>query len=1357
MKKLFTLFALLMAIVVGARAVEVKTATLVTPNATCTSLTDADGIVTITGSGDDKVQTGNNMNGFTDKAMKLSANTDFTLSYKSGVTILKVNLYAVSNKDAETCTIGLGGSGKDNSSLGTVPNRKSNPLVIDFTNYTTFRLSAQSNVIIEVKYVTEALPTDRATIIEQPKGGKYVLNSTEDVTMSVDAYVTPGNTATYKWWLEDENGHTLDLSQVSPAGSTNTIKLSSFLDIPVTNESYIGQNYYFYCDITSSGNTVTTEKAKVQFLGLAVDAPTFSIASGSTIKVGQKFTVTAPEGTVIYSNWSSSQGKYTAESLMTRTPTEGNTTEVYTTTLGERYYSAIAVKEGYAPSAVAEVKLNVEALKFKGELDKTSDAVVKDAAAPALPVLTLKDDAGTEFSMPGFITATYALAEGSTPGIITINADGTGIESISTATAGTATVNITLASSQETATLIDGETGVYSYTVTVNESAPATEPSITTQPQDATYVIGTEDYPSMSVEATASAGELKYKWHIIIPSVGDIAIPGAEASTLSLATYASSPAFAPYLSQEGSYSIYCVVTDDNASVNTNTAKIIVKKAADPVGGVTITEEPSDVTYTIGDADYPSMSVQATAATGEITYDWQYSADGESFVSLASMVTSASTATLSGAEVIAALGNMIPNGQIPAGTYYVKCTLKNEGVETDTRIASLTVKAAEPVGPPATPTFSLPAGSTIKAGEPVVITSDDGSQIYYNWSGKATGGYDEAALLGRTPKDSPASCTTSTTGTRYLYALAKKGDATSEIAIIGYTVDPNPVKGQLDKTADVVDQYVDAPDLPVFTVVDVAGSPSTASIGDEKKDLSVKYELSSTATPGIVTLKADGSGIESISTATAGEATVIITLTSNKNGYPLIDGETGVYSYTITVNSADPITPTFSFANSTIGNNQTAQICVGDKKDMDGIKISEVEYLTQGVTVNKDNGVVTPTPGFVGTATFKISTSASADGKYSATTNNELTLTITDPIAVDPVFSLVKSTITAGETAQIQVGDKGNLDGIELCEVTFNTLNAIESLDKETGVIVLNEGFVGTVTFTFNSKSVENKYNYTENNELTLTVNAPLNYTKSVNIEQLVLDNGVKYDIANEFAESYVEYANINALDSLNDADGKFQRNEPFLGLKLKTSGAYIKAAVKQGSTLKVKFGNIGDKVKVDINGTAQADIQKMTTKDDGYTSTIYEYTAADADAVVTFTTSSSATVVLKQIMIDEEIADVILPWAINKPATVENGTAEMPSSAYPEQQVTITATPADGYELDAITVTGASTNNAYDVDDYGTFIMPYEAVNVSVTFKQATAINGVAENEATDAANVKVIKNGKLYIGKYNVAGQRVK
>ena len=47
--------------------------------------------------------------------------------------------------------------------------------------------------------------------------------------------------------------------------------------------------------------------------------------------------------------------------------------------------------------------------------------------------------------------------------------------------------------------------------------------------------------------------------------------------------------------------------------------------------------------------------------------------------------------------------------------------------------------------------------------------------------------------------------------------------------------------------------------------------------------------------------------------------------------------------------------------------------------------------------------------------------------------------------------------------------------------------------------------------------------------------------------------------------------------------------------------------------------------------------------------------------------------------------------------------------------------------------------------------------SLSVSFDEETAINGIAESEANAEAPVKVIKNGKLFIGNYNVAGQQIK
>ena len=50
-----------------------------------------------------------------------------------------------------------------------------------------------------------------------------------------------------------------------------------------------------------------------------------------------------------------------------------------------------------------------------------------------------------------------------------------------------------------------------------------------------------------------------------------------------------------------------------------------------------------------------------------------------------------------------------------------------------------------------------------------------------------------------------------------------------------------------------------------------------------------------------------------------------------------------------------------------------------------------------------------------------------------------------------------------------------------------------------------------------------------------------------------------------------------------------------------------------------------------------------------------------------------------------------------------------------------------------------------------------DQASLSVSFDEETAINGIAESEANAEAPVKVIKNGKLFIGNYNVAGQQVK
>ena len=66
---------------------------------------------------------------------------------------------------------------------------------------------------------------------------------------------------------------------------------------------------------------------------------------------------------------------------------------------------------------------------------------------------------------------------------------------------------------------------------------------------------------------------------------------------------------------------------------------------------------------------------------------------------------------------------------------------------------------------------------------------------------------------------------------------------------------------------------------------------------------------------------------------------------------------------------------------------------------------------------------------------------------------------------------------------------------------------------------------------------------------------------------------------------------------------------------------------------------------------------------------------------------------------------------------IENGTVTVDKTEAAEgEEVTVTATPAKGYELDAITVTGNTSNQAVTVTD-GKFTMIADAVTVSATFK----------------------------------------
>jgi len=156
----------------------------------------------------------------------------------------------------------------------------------------------------------------------------------------------------------------------------------------------------------------------------------------------------------------------------------------------------------------------------------------------------------------------------------------------------------------------------------------------------------------------------------------------------------------------------------------------------------------------------------------------------------------------------------------------------------------------------------------------------------------------------------------------------------------------------------------------------------------------------------------------------------------------------------------------------------------------------------------------------------------------------------------------------------------------------------------------------------------------------------VNYATSVNIEQWVLDNGTDTEAFKAVLNAaHIDFENVNALDSLNDA--KDHINYPYLGLKLKTQGANMGCWLQQGSTIKVRFGNVGGNILVAVNGETTemtaADLQNNTPEDDKVLIFPTSEMQVTGDSYVQIITKSEKTVVIKQIMINEEIAAVILP------------------------------------------------------------------------------------------------------------------
>ena len=326
-------------------------------------------------------------------------------------------------------------------------------------------------------------------------------------------------------------------------------------------------------------------------------------------------------------------------------------------------------------------------------------------------------------------------------------------------------------------------------------------------------------------------------------------------------------------------------------------------------------------------------------------------------------------------------------------------------------------------------------------------------------------------------------------------------------------------------------------------------------------------------------------------------------------------------------------------------------------------------------------------------------------------------------------------------ASVTVGEDGKLNA----EVTISYTSAVEVAATSTTIGLTISGLTKNVTVNY-SATLEKKY------------------MKSINIEQFVFDNGTKADIKAALTAANIEYQNIDALDTLNDLDNKTNRNYAFLGLKMKKTDAKMSGWLKAGQTIKVRFGNVGANFKVSSMG-----MDSICTADNFANATtesnkVLAFTAP-IDMYLEIVCNSTKTLVIKQIMVNQEIAPVVLPTPsafLITIAQTENGkvTATWENKKYRTPVgalVTLNITSDEGYAVHNITVNGEALVQSAPGAPI-TFTMPAEDVTVAAEF--GSIATNVEKIEGADKA-VKRIINGQLLIEKngvlYDMTGQIVK
>lgn len=433
-----------------------------------------------------------------------------------------------------------------------------------------------------------------------------------------------------------------------------------------------------------------------------------------------------------------------------------------------------------------------------------------------------------------------------------------------------------------------------SITGDVASTAPATAPTITTQPTSGVYVKDAS--VSLTVAATASAGTCSYQWYSCEDAEG--------TNESSLGEGAREATYAVPTGTAGNYYYFCRVTDDNGSTDTDVARVrIAPTAAVSTWDITTLQE-RDVQY---NTDFWTNG-------GTYTYTHAGVPSGTTI----EPQNNFGTGLMGGIS----LGRTGGDGTI---TLFIDNTNNRYGI-------GVMGDASKPG------TIKVP----VESGHYYRITycsSQASKTLGYAVSGADVIGENTATLANK--YTSTAAFVAKATSSEM--TLSNTGEGANYVMLVKIE-EVEALNGAWSSASNTVIQGGASPSIPTFTVTPSNGG--SATLGTE---YSVSYELKEGSTAGLLTV--DGSdGITSISTGTVGTATVTATVTD------LIDTdnfvvETATYEYVFTVEA--PVAPTISVtpASSTVEQNATVTLTAA----VEGTPAPTIQWYSN-TTASNDGGV-----------------------------------------------------------------------------------------------------------------------------------------------------------------------------------------------------------------------------------------------------------------------------------------------------------------------------------------------------------------------------------------------------------------